>query len=114
MVVFVPGSFLYDGRVASLLVPCWVAMLMFGGRTTVGVLAVGLIVAYMFDLTNVREGSLIVIWLTLMGVGLALFVLTALLLGNNPYLLFLLGCMNIAVFVYLFIYNSPPISFYIC
>jgi hypothetical protein len=41
-----------------------------------GVLVVGLLIAYMFDLTNVREGSLIVIWVTMLGVGLALFILT--------------------------------------
>eukprot|EP01046_Picozoa_sp_COSAG06_P051857 COSAG06_NODE_8567_length_2128_cov_1.419418_1_plen_132_part_00 len=60
---------------------------------------VGLLIAYMFDLTNVREGSLIVIWITMLGVGLALFILTALILGNNFYLLFLLGVMDVLIFL---------------
>ena len=37
--------------------------------------------------------------LQLIAVGLALFVLTTLLLGNNAYLIFLLGCMNLVVFL---------------
>eukprot|EP01047_Picozoa_sp_COSAG01_P095435 COSAG01_NODE_26137_length_722_cov_2.874799_1_plen_53_part_00 len=49
---FLPGEFRHDRRVAALLVPCWVVLLMFGGKTTTGILAVGLIVAYMFDLSN--------------------------------------------------------------
>jgi hypothetical protein len=96
---FLPGEFRHDRRVAALLVPCWVVLLMFGGKTTTGILAVGLIVAYMFDLSNVREGSLIVIWLTLLGVALALMILVAILLGNNAYLLFLMGCMFLVVFL---------------
>ncbi len=58
---------------------------------------VGLLIAYMFDLTNVREGSLIVLWITMLGVGLALFILTALILSNNFYLLFLLGAMDVLI-----------------
>ena len=67
-------------------------------RTT-GILVIGLIIAYMFDLSNVREGSLIVLWITMLAVGMALFVLTAILLYNNFYLLFLLGVMDILVFL---------------
>ena len=33
---FVPGPFLYNGRVAMLLAPCWVVLLMYGGKTTSG------------------------------------------------------------------------------
>ena len=56
-----------------------------------------MLIAYIFDLTNVREGSLIVLWITMLGVGLALFILTALILGNNFYLLFLLGAMDVLI-----------------
>jgi len=66
---------------------------------TAGILVIGLIIAYMFDLSNVREGSLIVLWITMLAVGMALFVLTAILLYNNFYLLFLLGVMDILVFL---------------
>ena len=62
--VFIPGDFVHNQRVLVLLAPCWVIMMMFGGKTTMGIMAVGMIIAYMFDLTNVREGSLIVLWLT--------------------------------------------------
>jgi hypothetical protein len=60
-------------------------------------MAVGLIIAYMFDVTNIREGSLIVMWITLFGVMLALLILVAMMLKNNVFLLFLLGCMNTIV-----------------
>ncbi len=33
---FVPGPFLYNGRVGLLLAPCWLVMLMYGGKTTSG------------------------------------------------------------------------------
>eukprot|EP01046_Picozoa_sp_COSAG06_P051858 COSAG06_NODE_8567_length_2128_cov_1.419418_2_plen_78_part_00 len=33
---FVPGEFAYNTRVASLLAPSWVVMLMYGGKTTTG------------------------------------------------------------------------------
>eukprot|EP01045_Picozoa_sp_COSAG04_P005466 COSAG04_NODE_254_length_18809_cov_8.025869_24_plen_272_part_00 len=70
-----------------------------GVLCTAGILVIGLIIAYMFDLSNVREGSLIVLWITMLAVGMALFVLTAILLYNNFYLLFLLGVMDILVFL---------------
>ena len=35
-VEFVPGPFLYNGRVALLLAPCWAVMLTYGGKTTSG------------------------------------------------------------------------------
>ena len=70
-----------------------------GALCTAGILVIGLIIAYMFDLSNVREGSLIVLWITMLAVGMALFVLTAILLYNNFYLLFLLGVMDILVFL---------------
>eukprot|EP01043_Picozoa_sp_COSAG02_P044168 COSAG02_NODE_3917_length_6047_cov_13.851261_4_plen_54_part_00 len=35
-VEFVPGPFLYNGRVGLLLAPCWLVMLMYGGKTTSG------------------------------------------------------------------------------
>ena len=60
-------------------------------------LAIGMIIAYMFDVTNVREGSLIVVWLTLLLIMLALLILVAITLANNYYLIFLLGMMNVVV-----------------
>jgi len=94
---FVAGDFKHNGRVALVLLPAWFVMLEFGGRTLSSVLSIGMMICWMFDFSDVREGALIVMWLTLAAAGLTVFVSTAMVLSENYWLLCLVGCMELVV-----------------
>lgn len=59
-------KFAYNGRVAFALLPAGVAVVSAGGAPALACTAIGLIVAYILDVSCVGEGALIAVWLTLL------------------------------------------------
>ncbi|KAL2652734.1 hypothetical protein R1flu_020862 [Riccia fluitans] len=69
---FTPNSFQYNARVAIGLVPSAILLLGVGGRPILGVLTVGLMISYILDSLQLRQGAFFGIWGTLLSTMLAL------------------------------------------
>lgn len=63
---FATFKFSYNGRVAFALVPAAVSVVSAGGTPALGCTAVGLIIAYILDVSLIGEGALVAVWLTLL------------------------------------------------
>jgi len=66
--------FRYNQVVAAVIVPCLLVVAVFGGQATVLVAILGLMVTYIFDLTQSKEGTVFCLWLTVFaGVGTLIY-----------------------------------------
>eukprot|EP00899_Mesostigma_viride_P019112 jgi/Mesvir1/27201/Mv07047-RA.1 len=74
---FVSNSFQYNDRVLIALLPCLLVVLGGGGSLVMGTMLVGLMVSYILDALQYREGAFVGVWGTL-----ALVSLSMLLSGN--------------------------------
>ncbi|BBM96840.1 hypothetical protein MPTK1_1g01090 [Marchantia polymorpha subsp. ruderalis] len=68
---FTPNSFQYNVRVAIGLVPSAILLLGVGGKPILGVLTVGLMISYILDSLQLRQGAFFGIWGTLLSTMLA-------------------------------------------
>lgn len=69
---FTPNSFQYNGRVAAAMVPCAIFLLGIGGKPVLATLTVGLMLAYILDSLNFKQGAMFAIWGSLFATGLAM------------------------------------------
>ncbi|GBG84594.1 hypothetical protein CBR_g38877 [Chara braunii] len=71
---FSPNPFQYNGRVALALIPCLLVVLGDAGQVAVGTLTIGLLITYILDVFDMKEGSFFALWLTAMGVSVSLIL----------------------------------------
>lgn len=69
---FTPNSFQYNVRVAIALVPSAILLLGVGGNTVLSVLTVGLMMSYILDLLQLKQGAFFGTWGTLFAVVVSL------------------------------------------
>ncbi|KAH9328708.1 hypothetical protein KI387_000816, partial [Taxus chinensis] len=77
------ATFEYNGRIAIALVPCAVLLLEMGGVAVMATLTVGLMISYILDALQLKQGAFFGIWSTLIISQLA-FVLGGSLLSADP------------------------------
>eukprot|EP00958_Prasinococcus_capsulatus_P021910 scaffold3036_cov414-Prasinococcus_capsulatus_cf.AAC.19 len=80
-----PSEFKHNLRVACALAPCLLVLAGAGGEGVLGVLVVGLMVSYLLDVLRVREGTLFMIWGTLLAVNFGLVVSGAFFQSGRPW-----------------------------
>ncbi|CAM6093060.1 unnamed protein product [Calypogeia fissa] len=69
---FTPNSFQYNARVAIALMPSAILLLGVGGNAVLSVITVGLMIAYILDLIQLKQGAFFGTWGTLFAVVVAL------------------------------------------
>lgn len=69
---FAPNAFQYNGRVAIAIVPCVVLLLGVGGKPVLATLTVGLMVSYILDSLQLKQGAMFGVWGSLFATGIAM------------------------------------------
>jgi hypothetical protein len=75
---FSPQPFLYNGRVASVLLPTLAIIAGYGGSIVAGILMVGFMGVYILDTIRVKEGAFAAAWITLGATNMAMIISTLL------------------------------------
>lgn len=80
---FAPNTFQYNGRVAASLLPCVIVLLGAGGTPVLATLLAGLMLSYILDALQLKNGAFLGVWGSFFATGVALIVTG---IGSGPHI----------------------------
>jgi hypothetical protein len=93
---FTPNFFQYKGRVAAAMVPCAIFLLRIGGKPVLATLTVGLMLAYILDSLNFKQGAMLAICGSLFATRLAMIFTGSTFTASSASFFLHLSCLFVA------------------